>query len=60
VVNILKEKNANKPVFLQYGDDENKILSLLQTHKNLKADDIARDTLLPHSIVKNVLTSFAL
>lgn len=60
VVNILKEKNRNKPVFIHYGEDENKILTLLQKHNNLNADEIARITLLPHSIIKTVLTNFVL
>ncbi len=59
-VHLLKSKKINKPVFIKYGRDEYKIVSLLKETEKTTAQELCRQSLLPFQIIKNVLTDLVL
>lgn len=59
-VHILKQKKNQKSVLLTYGDDEYKVLKLLQRSNKITFQDIEQSTLLPYQVVKNIITDLIL
>ncbi len=59
-VHILKQKKEQKSVLLTYGDDEYKVLTLLQNSNKITFQEIERNTLLPYQVVKKIITDLIL
>lgn len=59
-INIFKEIQRNKAVKMQFGKDENNILTTMQKKSWLSISEITYETLLPFQIVQEILINFIL